>query len=367
VSACDDDVAGAGAVPENAGDTMTLHDDEVEALLRGDRAALDERHDVAGLAAFVAAVRAESDTAAPPPSPALATLLERGLMSAPRPAPVPARRPAPARQWVARLAAAGVAAQFALGAGLATAAVTAAAAAGVLPSPVQTGVARVVDDLTGIQIPGAPGVDRPPLSPPPLIRPADPGSEGVAPGATGEAPTGTADPESSGKVRGERFDGPPAPGGAADSAGNGARPGGPPAPRPDSSRPDGTPPEQPSPGRPTSSPGQSGTAPGQSGTAPGQSGTAPGRSDTAPGQSGTAPGTRGTAPGQTGTAPGDPGSAPGSSSAPGRAGSAPGNSPATDVGELLPPRPAGSSARGEQAPGYRAPASPGAVRPDANG
>lgn len=113
------------------------------------------------LAAFVAAVRALADEPAPPPTPALATLLRDGL---PVTAAAPIRRPRAAAsaglrlrrtlRWAAGL---GLAGKVVLGAGAAVAGVTGVATFPAVPDAVQEPVRSTLGDIgqwfTGAQVP----------------------------------------------------------------------------------------------------------------------------------------------------------------------------------------------------------------------
>lgn len=184
-------------------------DDAVEALLSG----ASPDGDLAGIAAFVAGVRAAAGPA-PVPSATLARFLATGISTdkGDLPATAASKVHGPARQvsgppkwrrltmkikgYVAGL---GVAAKVALGAGIAAAATTGAGAAGVLPPPVQHAVAATVDAVTPFSLPDpAAGSQAPPpgakeheAAPAPAPTPAGPGAEPPAPtGPTGTPATG---------------------------------------------------------------------------------------------------------------------------------------------------------------------------------
>ncbi|MBW3548467.1 MAG: CHRD domain-containing protein [Actinobacteria bacterium] len=143
-----------------------LDDATVEALVAGDTGAGTD--DLAGLSAFLEEVRALGEGPPPPPSAALAGMLagepEPGAGSALRlvgDEGGPARPPAAANGHRRRAGAgsrqpsAGVVARAAVLALVATAGVTGAAAARLLPDPAQRAVSTAIETITPFQVPGA--------------------------------------------------------------------------------------------------------------------------------------------------------------------------------------------------------------------
>ncbi len=143
----------------------------IEAFLAGRRVTAAE---VGPLAAFADDLRSAVSGPPPAPGPELARLLREGFSIdhgelpatagiATRPSPEPAGPSTTRRRnmtisellaaLTAKLAGLGLAAKAALGLGVATASVTAAGAAGVLPDPVQQAVATVVNAATPLNIP----------------------------------------------------------------------------------------------------------------------------------------------------------------------------------------------------------------------
>jgi hypothetical protein len=127
-------------------------DGAVDALLGGNASG----GDAAALTSFVEDVRAAAG-AVPTPSPALAAALAAGGISINDDPPVAMWRKLQMKIQ-AFLAGLGVAGKVALGAGVAAAATTGAAAAGVLPEPVQHAVASAVNTVSPFEFPD-PGSD----------------------------------------------------------------------------------------------------------------------------------------------------------------------------------------------------------------
>jgi hypothetical protein len=136
-----------------------LGDREVEALLAGREVPGEER-----LTAALGLLRAAGDLPAPPPSAALAVVLRDGL-ALPGPAALPGRA-RPGRRVV------GVAATLVAALGI----TVGAAAADVLPAPVQARVADIVGRLTPLELP-RPADRRAPAGDAP-VSPGAPGSDG---------------------------------------------------------------------------------------------------------------------------------------------------------------------------------------------
>jgi hypothetical protein len=206
--------------PREMGMHPTLDDTAAEAILTG-RPVPDP--DLALVAAFVGEARSLAHEAPPAPSPALATILagdpvrETVLSRAGRDArtataahPGLAERsraflPHPLSSLLRKVAAAGLAAKIALGAGVAAASITGAAASGVLPGPVQDAVAGAVRAVTPFEFPhsadvggeldggisGAPGAPASgrPAAPDDVPGPSEiPASEAPAAPHAGDAP-----------------------------------------------------------------------------------------------------------------------------------------------------------------------------------
>lgn len=191
---------------------MNVHgllDDATAAAILAGRSVRDPAlRPVAGL---VAEMRSLAQEAAPAPSAQLAAILAGGPVAAAREdssAATAARpvsdvrgrrarlgRPGPsALSRLARnVAAAGLAARIALGAGVAAAGMTGAAAAGVLPGPVQDAVAGAMETVTPFEFPRH-ADDRPEPSPGVI-----PGDSNLAPGTVPDEPSdglpGSADPQ----------------------------------------------------------------------------------------------------------------------------------------------------------------------------
>ncbi len=124
----------------------SFDDDAIDALLAGTSRTGDD----AGLASFIADLRASAE-AVPTPSPMLAAAIAAGGISTVQP---------PGAKWrkfgmqiKGFLAGLGVAGKLALGVGVAAAATTGAGAAGVLPGPVQHVMAKAVGDVTPFSMP----------------------------------------------------------------------------------------------------------------------------------------------------------------------------------------------------------------------
>ncbi|MEX2290056.1 MAG: hypothetical protein WD794_07005 [Mycobacteriales bacterium] len=252
-----------------------MDDATAERLLRG--RPVEQQPDLGPLAALLSEVRALGDES-PTPTTALAALLRDGFDPASAPPAGPAVVPGPPRVRRRLTAVAGfsLALKVLTGSGVALAGVTSAAAAGVLPGPLQDGVTSVIRTLTPFDV-------APRTAPPAAPEPAPP-SELPTPGRP--VPGDTPDPA-------------PAP---LDAPVRAATP--PPAPqevpspheeRPGQPAPGQSPPEQPTPGRT----GQPGSTPVQP----------PGRPTAAPGQPGSEPAPRG---GRTSDGTGDTASSDGS-------------------------------------------------------
>jgi hypothetical protein len=149
-----------------------LDDLRVEALLRGTTVSDEPR-----LAAVLAQARSVGAGPAPLPSPALAALLSGGAVA-------PVSTSADPR-WRRRLATVGL---VSFGS---SAALVGAAAANVLPAAAQTVVARVVNQVTPLTLPGTHPL---PHQVPQVVRPAAP-SLHVEPAGPTAAPTPTRTPE----------------------------------------------------------------------------------------------------------------------------------------------------------------------------
>jgi hypothetical protein len=179
---------------DDRGEMTTAADDSAaeeafEAYLAGRPVPEEAADTFQGVAAFAGAVRA---TAIEPgrPNAALAELLATGLLVD---QPLPSARTAKRRRrsamfffpaLVAKILSAGAIAQAATGAGIVVVAVTGAGVAGVLPGPVQSTVATVVESVTPFELPHSPNP----------VQPADPGA--VVTPATGTAePTEATEPE----------------------------------------------------------------------------------------------------------------------------------------------------------------------------
>lgn len=146
-------MSGSGDVPSDMTGAPTPDDRTADRLLRG--RAVDGH---AELAAFVTGL---SELRSDPPEPRgeLALLLAHGLDPATtRPVDVPAWPAVPRRSWgrpAARVGRLSVAAKVLLGSVVAVAGMTSAAGAGMLPAPVQDGVAEVVRTITPFEIPSS--------------------------------------------------------------------------------------------------------------------------------------------------------------------------------------------------------------------
>lgn len=121
-------------------------DETIEALVAG--RPVDERYEP--LAAFVRQVRAVADLAAPPPSAALARMLQGEGVGGDVLPELASRRRRRAGSRLARAAGVGIAAKVALGASLAAAGVTGAGAVGVLPGGAGDAVRSAVEATTPI-------------------------------------------------------------------------------------------------------------------------------------------------------------------------------------------------------------------------
>lgn len=136
------------------------------------------------LASFVDDLRVVAGGPAPAPRPGLLAVMAQG-------ATVPTAQTSGKRKMSVKTVLGGLAARVALGVGVATASVTAAGAAGVLPEPAQQAVATVVSAATPFQLP-------------------DPSSAGVLAADEGTATTSTTpttlagDGEAAGENAGER-------------------------------------------------------------------------------------------------------------------------------------------------------------------
>ena len=184
-----------------------LDDATAEAILAGRPVPDPALGPVAGL---VAEMRSLAGEPAPLPSAELAAILAGGPVGAQSEhtaaetdvCPPPAVRigrarrgrsgPKPLSRLLRNAAAAGLAARVALGTGVAAASMTGAAAAGVLPGPVQDAVADVVKTVTPFEFPRH--TDSRP-EPPAGVSPED-GDEapGTAPGRPADGLPGSADP-----------------------------------------------------------------------------------------------------------------------------------------------------------------------------
>ena len=98
----------------------------------------------------------------------------------------------PLSRLLRNAAAAGLAARVALGAGVAAASMTGAAAAGVLPGPVQDAMADVMETVTPFEFPRP--TDRGPEPPPGVVPGDDDETPGMVPGRPGDGRPGSADP-----------------------------------------------------------------------------------------------------------------------------------------------------------------------------
>lgn len=155
-----------------------VDDSASEALLAGQGAPVG-RPDLQSVALLLAELRFTATGPAPPPRGELARLLATGRTPDAEDLPLtvgtladqPARQVSgPAKSWAAalgaarlmaaRLAALSLLTKVGVGALVAVASVTTAAGAGVLPTPAQDAVARVVHAVTGLHLPGATGADR---------------------------------------------------------------------------------------------------------------------------------------------------------------------------------------------------------------
>lgn len=182
-----------------------LDDAAAEAILTGRPVPDPALRPVAGL---VAEMRSFTRAPAPAPSAKLAAILAGGPVgaagadaAATEVSPVSAVRnrragrgrsdTKPLFRLLRNAAAAGLAARVALGAGVAAASMTGAAAAGVLPDPVQHAIADVMETVTPFEFPRP--TDRGP-EPPPGVVPGD-GQEapGPVPGRPGDGLPGPAD------------------------------------------------------------------------------------------------------------------------------------------------------------------------------
>lgn len=183
---------------QDMGMHSALDDATAEALLAG-RPVFDD--ELVPVAALLSEVRFSASEAPPAPSltlaavlagePVGATALDRARpvhRTAPAFRPVLVKRPGaprpnPLSRLLRNVAAAGFAAKIAMGAGVAAASVTGAAAAGVLPDSVQDAIAGAVRAVTPFEFPSQAG-DRP-----------GPDHGGIldAPGAPGTGRTGPAD------------------------------------------------------------------------------------------------------------------------------------------------------------------------------
>jgi Predicted solute binding protein len=227
---------------DDMGTSPALDDATVDLILAGRARDADA---LLPLSTFVAEMRAWGNLPVPPPSAALASVLAEGVTAIDHGAlPATGERetaaPAAGIFWLpkarkrilpnrrsgvtARLAAASLATKVGLGCTMATASVTGAAAAGVLPDPVQRAVAGVVRALTPFEVPdgardgadsggridpgasdqdpgvhGEPTLDDAPLSGDQRSPdPGQPASGGSAPGDTGAQSPGQAGPAPTG-------------------------------------------------------------------------------------------------------------------------------------------------------------------------
>lgn len=191
-------MSGYGDVP----DEMTpdeIDDAIAERLLRGQ--VPGDRSDLQGLSLLLSEVR---DLAAEPstPSASLAALLRDGFVAAPAAAAVAARPSL--RRRLAAVAGLSLAGKVLAGTGVAMAAVTTAAGAGVLPQAVEDGVGSVVRVLTPFDVapePGQPGLR--PVPVPSATRTTTP----VLPAEASQVPSPAPRPE---QVATQRPAGPPA-------------------------------------------------------------------------------------------------------------------------------------------------------------
>lgn len=128
---------------------VLLDDATTEALLRGETTAPDE--ELAGVSAFLRAMRTSASQQPPPPSPALAALLRQGTppqaLGDVAAVPAPPRRGSLLRRWQGRVAVS------ALGLAIGLTGMVGAGAAGLLPGPVERFVAGLVETLTPLQLP----------------------------------------------------------------------------------------------------------------------------------------------------------------------------------------------------------------------
>ncbi len=104
------------------------------------------------LAAFAEDLRIVADGPAPEPRPGLVAVMRQGAV------PIEPSTPGRKNKMLVKTLLGGLAAKVAMGVGLATASVTAAGAAGVLPEPAQNAVASVVGAVTGLNLPDPSGV-----------------------------------------------------------------------------------------------------------------------------------------------------------------------------------------------------------------
>jgi len=280
-----------------------VDDSASEALLAG-LGAPEGRPDLQSVALLLAELRFTATGPVPPPRGELARLFAAGRTPAAEDLPLavgsPAHRPGrqvsgPARSWAAalgagrlvsaRLAALSLLTKVGVGALVAVASVTAAAGAGVLPTPAQDAVARVVHAVTGLHLPGAGGADRGAGHRHGAATPeASPTAHPTAPPAS---PANPLDHSRNGlSVAGGTPASPHVPAAVPPAAGTtGSRAA--------------------SAGRPTSGPAQSGgtTPPAAAGTRPAAAGTRPAAAGTHPATTGTHPATAGTHPATVGTPP----------------------------------------------------------------
>ena len=214
--------------PCDMGMHRELDDAAAEAILAG-RPVPDG--DLAPVAALVREARFLAREAPPAPSPALAAILagdpvgaivfspappDRRTAAAGRPGLVERSRgllPNPLARLLRNVAGAGLAAKITLGAGLAAASMTGAAAAGVLPGPVQDAVAGAVRAVTPFEFHGHGDADAESDGGGLVDAPGPPATGGTAPG--GDTPAIHGDPATSA---------PEAPGGSPPTTRPGATP-----------------------------------------------------------------------------------------------------------------------------------------------
>lgn len=181
--------------PHDMGIHSALDDAAAENLLAGRPVCDDELMPVAAL---LSTVRFSAYEAPPAPSLALAAVLagepvgatavEPVGATAVDPAPRTQPRPGALSRLLRNVAAAGLVAKIAMGAGVAAASMTGAAAAGVLPDSVQDAVAGAVRAMTPFEFPDHTGERPLPDGGGPLDAPGEPATEHTPP--PDDVPTG---------------------------------------------------------------------------------------------------------------------------------------------------------------------------------